>query len=80
MNKLDAYKLAFEVMLYLSAALVFVYAVFKDKYWFKMPVEKNFLFQCALANDMVPVFKYKFHVINKYSRYPVNFFHHIVPA
>jgi len=32
MNKVGAYKLAFEVMLYISAVLVFAYAVFKDKY------------------------------------------------
>ena len=32
MSKPDAYKLAFEVILYLSAVFVFAYAVFKDKY------------------------------------------------
>jgi len=32
MNKVEATKLAFEVILYLSAVLVFAYAVFKDPF------------------------------------------------
>jgi len=32
MNRIDWLKIGFEIMLYLSAIIVFVYAVLKDKY------------------------------------------------